>query len=821
MKTKIFLLVLCAAAVLTACKGKKTTDTENRKDTQTVADKEATINDLTTNSDSIKIKAVDLQQDISKLPLSELRLLRNWVYAQYGYLFMKADLRGYFSANFKQYDSLMNARWDMEENIYYEASKNKEKAKIPEIVITPEEAAFIKKIDARIAELKKNDYVEKDGYRLANPDNIVNLFQFIGISDEFKQKLATNNMVITPSGNIQLFHIYEENDYRQIPNFITTDLMLQAFHMYFSYTLKLLEQQKFIPIVEKLTYSLYEKSMLQAKSGAGELKEIAAYNATFYAIPYYILTGKKVEVPAEYKKLFDDELRNINKMEDNSSEFLQFEFGFPYSQFKPRGHYTRNEKLSKYFKAMQWLQLAPYCRESEKQLKDAIFVASILNTTKTSDGMSLLQLYQSVFEPIVFLIGEPDNLSVLDIAGYLNKTKIQGVNNSLQAENIAKVNSFLVDLSKTRNRIKPKIELSCPDKINFMPARYLVDNEIIQELVDIEKNAKRAFPKGLDVFAAFGSKTAMDILLNTYKENEQWTDYLPTMKKLQQKFSNYNDWNVSVYNKWIESLLAMQQPDKSYPVFMQLPAWSIKNLNTALASWTDLKHDAILYGEQPMGAECGDGGPPPPITVGYVEPNVKFWSKLSELVVLTQKMLEENNLMTDELKGRTAQMKDYIDFLLTVSNKELKKEKLTESEYNTIEYFGASIEHFTLSVVDPDKSFDEWSQVEGPDKSIAIVADIYTRNIPDCPKNGILHEAVGNANNIFVVVEIEGNLYLTKGATFSYYEFIQPLNNRLTDEEWQEMLEKKKAPSVPVWIEKIMIKDTPKVDERVFYSSGC
>jgi len=71
------------------------------------------------------------------------------------------------------------------------------------------------------------------------------------------------------------------------------------------------------------------------------------------------------------------------------------------------------------------------------------------------------------------------------------------------------------------------------------------------------------------------------------------------------------------------------------------------------------------------------------------------------------------------------------------------------------------------------------------------------------------------------VVEIEGNLYLTKGATFSYYEFIQPLNNRLTDEEWQEMLEKKKAPSVPVWIEKIMIKDTPKVDERVFYSSGC
>lgn len=38
---------------------------------------------------------------------------------------------------------------------------------------------------------------------------------------------------------------------------------------------------------------------------------------------------------------------------------------------------------------------------------------------------------------------------------------------------------------------------------------------------------------------------------------------------------------------------------------MQTPEWGYKNLNTALASWAELKHDAILYGEQPMAAECG------------------------------------------------------------------------------------------------------------------------------------------------------------------------------------------------------------------------
>jgi hypothetical protein len=180
--------------------------------------------------------------------------------------------------------------------------------------------------------------------------------------------------------------------------------------------------------------------------------------------------------------------------------------------------------------------------------------------------------------------------------------------------------------------------------------------------------------------------------------------------------------------------------------------------------------------------------------------------------------------MTEDLQGQTNHLKEDAEFLLNVSKKEIKKQKLTNSEYNTIEYFGASIEYFTLSIIDPEKYFDNFEQVQGVDKSIAIVADIYTRNISECNKSGILHEAVGKANNIYVVVEIEGNLYLTKGAVFSYYEFVQPTNTRLTDEEWQQKLESKDGiPPYPVWMNDIILKtkDDPKVDERIFYSSGC
>jgi len=105
---------------------------------------------------------------------------------------------------------------------------------------------------------------------------------------------------------------------------------------------------------------------------------------------------------------------------------------------------------------------------------------------------------------------------------------------------------------------------------------------------------------------------------------------------------------------------------------------------------------------------------------------------------------------------------------------------------------------------------------------VAVVADVYTANALNNPKRGILHVATGNVNDIYVVAEIEGYLYITKGAVFSYYEFPRPLGNRLTDEEWQKMLEKNEAKGIPNWIKEIIVPiDAPKSNEMIFYSSGC
>ena len=258
---------------------------------------------------------------------------------------------------------------------------------------------------------------------------------------------------------------------------------------------------------------------------------------------------------------------------------------------------------------------------------------------------------------------------------------------------------------------------------------------------------------------------------------------------------------------------------------MGTPEWAKKDLNAALASWAELKHDAILYAKQPMGAECGGGGPPEPIVKGYVEPNVSFWKKAIELLNNTAKLLKDENLMTEKLEGATERIREEAEFLLRVSEKELAGKELADEEYGQIEYIGATFENISLDLLrEKNQDLYGWSDVEGADKKVAIVADVYTANADNNPNKSILFEAVGDADEIYVVVEIGGYLYLTRGSVLSYREFIQPIDQpRLTDEEWQQQLEKDPRKGVPEWMKRIIVplNKMPEPNEEVFYSSGC
>ncbi len=58
----------------------------------------------------------------------------------------------------------------------------------------------------------------------------------------------------------------------------------------------------------------------------------------------------------------------------------------------------------------------------------------------------------------------------------------------------------------------------------------------------------------------------------------------------------------------------------------------------------------------------------------------------------------------------------------------------------------------------------------------------------------------GRIDRIYVLVpDDEGVSQVAVGGVYSYYEFLQPAAERLTDEAWRAMLDEGDAPERPAW----------------------
>lgn len=758
-------------------------------------------------------KKLPLNINVDDLSIAEIRILRNAISARQGYCFMNGDLRGIFGAT-SWYTQKMEDRYWKEE-----------KGKATPIKYTAAEQAFVQKLKKREDFLKTKNNIVPAGM-MVNMENIINPFQLEFFDQRLYNAIGKNGFAIVPGEEDQLFHVYERNDYRQFPSFVTTDLYLQAFHMFFDCLLKETEEQKFSVMVTDFTKQNYDQMMqLAATSTDPKIKAAAEHNAAYYAIAYELNTGKSLPVPTSYTELVKEEINHVNAAETTSSEFLGYTEAknmpmFIYNIYRPRGHYTRNETLKRYFHAMMWLQNVPFGTDKDDQLEQALLLAQTIGSNAT-----LTKKYKDLTEPITYLMGMPDDVSILQVYAEIQKsgsTVRELINDKKKFETIRKA---LEELSKNQSIIKPKFQASSAYKICLMPQRYMPDSEVLQEMVDYESvQTLRGVPKGLDILAAIGISSAERILIQELKEQEKWNKYTSNLEQMKKRMGIIN-WNETVANKWIASLKDVNSKNAQYPKFMLSQQWDKKNLNAALASWAELKHDAILYAKQPMGAECGGGGPPEPYVKGYVEPNIAYWTKAIELIDATMGVLKRFNLVTE--KGTTAatDLREQAEFLLNCSKKELAGKNLTEQEYRQIEAIGSTFENITLNLIkEPDQYLMGWSDVNGADKKISVVADVYTANSYNNPDMSVLYEAVGPAHEIYVVVEMDGYLYLTRGAVFSYREFQEDIAApRKTDEEWQQELQTQPDKGIPNWMKEIIVplKGKSLDNEHIFYSSGC
>ena len=276
-----------------------------------------------------------------------------------------------------------------------------------------------------------------------------------------------------------------------------------------------------------------------------------------------------------------------------------------------------------------------------------------------------------------------------------------------------------------------------------------------------------------------------------------------------------NEWTETLYNSWLYSFYPLlDAPGEGYPTFMQSQAWLDKQLNTALGSWAELKHDTILYAKQ-VYAELG-GGPPPPQPVppkGYVEPVPQFYARLAALTNMTIQGLDQRELLNEVDRANLQRLDELVRSFQTMAEKELSGEPLTQDEYDKIRFYGGDLEHFVMAAADTDASDPFAQQYMDEEPQAAVVADVATDPDPNNdgePNPVVLEEAVGRINEIHAVVPVvleDGSIQMqvAKGGVFAYYEFQWPADDRLTDEKWRGMLDENQAPDLPDWTSSFFI----------------
>lgn len=472
-----------------------------------------------------------------------------------------------------------------------------------------------------------------DTKHIHNFQDIVSAFQ---LTEPEKNMLIKNGFAVIRHPTLQykstyvfpsdISKVYEKVRMYGAPIVVTSDSLLHVFHTTLDNILKTMEEELLFDKILKLTKMFLSESIAIFNTYTNsELREAARRNIAYFTVALKLLIHEE-EVPQYVTDLVTSELTNINSSSLISNSPI-FGYQVDYTQFSIRGHYSDSEKLQRYFKALIWYGIMDFKISNQAQLIQAALIAQIL-----SKNEMIKNEFGSVKLITDYFIGVAD-----DIGPYEFLVAIESfVNDNFSYDYLGQV-EFLNRLTTALKNLPttPKIlgGISLGDAavstfsehlvnqildesrgMRLLGQRYTPDSYIFSKLVQFDytgdslpftavaaPNGKiiRGFPRGLDAMAVLGSRIAKELLEKLGDSN--YKGYDETLEKLESELSSLdNDTShKNLYNGWLYSLSDLLHSfDSSYPTFMLTEAWKYKELATALASWTQLRHDTILYSKQ-------------------------------------------------------------------------------------------------------------------------------------------------------------------------------------------------------------------------------
>ncbi len=627
-------------------------------------------------------------------------------------------------------------------------------------------------------------------------------------------------IVLNRMGTDDILDAYKYYWKEDLPIFITTDTMLQVWHLLFDNSLEYMEEIILFPLLRDSCKKMFEKITREWVAGESYL---TIEDTMIYLAVGAKLVDSNINIPQELQEATNQIVTAINNEITIFDAVNQFQSDITrryiddFSQYKPRGHYTHSETLQIYFKLFKWFSRIPFffdsyagqyylSRSPLQMIESASILVWIMKNTQVTQQAKGLDIWQYFAKFLNVVFGKTYSISPTNIdkacsnligdnwhPSMLSENDLTSIQQSILSNNSLPTpkSAFIIDVLAQSN-ISPKTFVLFGERLTLDTYAF---NHLVYPYVP-----ERLFPNGLDMAATcLQSSRAQNLLSENY---QTINNYQSMTEQMQDEIQSWSpEEKLTVYWTWVETLkhLTPMMPlfndsnIPNVPSFMQMGSWRDEKLTTILSSWAQLKHDAILYIQQSYTRPlCST-------PEGYVEPYPRFYSELGQLCKLYQQSITQFSSLGINLSNFNwyNAFQPFIDStfqLETIAQHELAGTPLSTADKTFIQniyceksemcgiievngWLPDILKHINLMFIDPFGS---------PNSRASLVADVHT----DLNTKKVLEVATGLLEPLIVTVPgWEGEDIVAVGPVFSYYEFIMPMEKRMTDEDWRGIIQ--------------------------------
>ncbi len=618
---------------------------------------------------------------------------------------------------------------------------------------------------------------------------------------------------------------------KDLPLFVSTDMMLDALHRSYKNILTTVERgiDKSLDTTLSRLYDSFPE--LYAR-----YKDNPAMIACLQDIDLYITTALRLKrIPIEEagnnsfladlaphvvsQNVADDLFRLIRAEQlvemplfSEKTRLLDF------SQFTPRGNYIERPE---YFRTMMWLGIIDFLlvppaihrsdpewvRDTKRMCIDAVLLHQLI------DLANVRRLLRSMDAQLAYLVGECDNLDVDELAHLLTLTGIQNGAELLQENRIAQFQQALCSEPAFQQKIlaiffaedapDTGVMGDVPIAFKLLGQRYVVDSYVFSQvvyphIVYQNKAIWRPMPEALDMLFSLGNDYALPLLSESLQQYH-YAGQLAAMRQLVDSYTT-DEWQATFYNSWVQSLRTLHAPPErsTAPLFTQTAAWQQEKWNTQLASWTQLRHDNVLYAKQSYTGMWTCSFPH-----SYIEPYPEFFRQLAVLAGNGRRMLGGQNYYG--LEAYFSNLERVAGRLETLARKELAHEPFSAEECEFLQAMLYEKDDYAGPV------YTGWypGLLYGTDflafgEQNIMCVDVHTQPSDEFGTivGRVLHTGIGRVNLGVFLVESPSNQFAAMayvGPLLSYYEKVTENFKRMTDQEWEATVAAGDVPERPDW----------------------